>query len=88
MSVISVEDIERDPHTFLRRLEAGESLTVVRDDGPLAEITPISGCAAQVRPYGLCAGQFPVPADFDEPLPDGTLNDLGVTGHTLSETAC
>ena len=28
------------------------------------------------RPYGLCAGQFSVPEDFDEPLPDEILNDF------------
>jgi hypothetical protein len=32
------------------------------------------------RPFGLCAGEFTVPDDFDEPLPDSILSDFeGVT---------
>jgi hypothetical protein len=29
--------------------------------------------APHLRPFGLCAGQFTVPADFDRPLPEGIL---------------
>ncbi len=28
----------------------------------------------QPRPFGLCAGEFTVPDDFDEPLPEEILN--------------
>ena len=28
----------------------------------------------QPRPFGLCAGEFTVPADFDEPLPEEILS--------------
>ncbi|NEO36178.1 MAG: DUF2281 domain-containing protein [Moorea sp. SIOASIH] len=28
----------------------------------------------QLRPYGLCLGQFKVPDDFDAPLPDEILD--------------
>lgn len=32
------------------------------------------------RPFGLCAGEFTVPDDFDEPLPESILSDFdGVT---------
>jgi hypothetical protein len=30
----------------------------------------------QLRPYGLAAGEFTVPDDFDEPLPDDILADF------------
>ena len=29
--------------------------------------------ASQLRPFGLCAGDFVVPDDFDAPLPDEVL---------------
>jgi hypothetical protein len=29
--------------------------------------------AAEPRPYGLCAGEIRVPADFDAPLPESEL---------------
>ena len=76
MSTISVQDIERDPHAFLRRVEAGEPFLVVRGDQPLAEVRPLSVAARQPRPYGLCAGQFTVPAAFDRPLPDDVLAEF------------
>jgi hypothetical protein len=30
--------------------------------------------AKKIRPFGLCAGEFVVPDDFDAPLPDDILN--------------
>lgn len=70
MSTIEIQEIERDLKAFLRRIEAGESLIVVRDDQPVAEIKPVIASAREPRPYGLCAGQFTVPADFNDPLPE------------------
>jgi antitoxin (DNA-binding transcriptional repressor) of toxin-antitoxin stability system len=76
MSTISVQDIQRDLLTFLRRVEAGESFLVVRGDQPLAEVRPVVAPAAEPRPFGLCAGRFTVPADFDRPLPDDVLKEF------------
>jgi antitoxin (DNA-binding transcriptional repressor) of toxin-antitoxin stability system len=76
MNTISVKDIQRDPSAFLRRLESGESFLVVREEQPLAEVRPIAKAATQPRPFGLCAGQFTVPADFDSPLPDEILKEF------------
>ena len=76
MSIISVQDIQRDLLTFLQRVEAGESFLVVRGEQPLAEVRPVAAPVAQPRPFGLCAGQFIVPADFDRPLPDDILKEF------------
>jgi len=76
MCNISVQEIEHDPLSFLRRIEAGETLLVVQGERPLAEVRPIRAPAAQPRPFGLCAGQFTVPADFDRPLPDEILKEF------------
>ena len=73
MSTISVQEIQRDLLAFLRRVEAGEAFLVVSGGHPLAEVRPVPAPAAQPRPSGLCAGQFTVPADFDQPLPDEVL---------------
>ena len=74
MSTISVLEVQRDPAEFLRRVEAGEVLVVVRDGRPVAEVKPWPAPEPAPRPYGLCAGQFTVPADFDQPLPDDVLD--------------
>lgn len=76
MSTISVQDIQRDPLAFLRRVESGEAFIVVRDERPLAEVRPLGTVASQPRPFGLCAGQFTVPADFDQPLPEDVLKEF------------
>jgi antitoxin (DNA-binding transcriptional repressor) of toxin-antitoxin stability system len=73
MSTISVQELQRDLLGLLQRVEAGESFLVVRGDHPLAEVRPVPAPAAAPRPFGLCAGQFNVPADFDRPLPDDVL---------------
>jgi antitoxin (DNA-binding transcriptional repressor) of toxin-antitoxin stability system len=70
MSTISVQEIERDPNAFLSRVEAGESFVVVRGEKQLAEVHPFKDGVTQPRPYGLCAGHFSVPDNFDAPLPE------------------
>jgi antitoxin (DNA-binding transcriptional repressor) of toxin-antitoxin stability system len=76
MSTISVQDIQSDPAAFLRRVEAGEAFVVVQGQRPLAEVRPLAAGASQPRPFGLCAGQFTVPDDFDRPLPDDMLTEF------------
>ena len=76
MSTITVQEIEHDPAAFLRRMEAGEMLLVVRGGRALAEVHPLPTPVSEPRPYGLCAGEFRVPTDFDEPLPEDVLQDF------------
>ena len=68
MTTITVHEIQRDPLGYLRRVEEGETLLVVRDDRPVAEIKPVPSQCLLPRPFGLCAGEFTVPGDFDGPL--------------------
>lgn len=76
MDTISVHEIQRDLLAFLRRIESGESFLVVRDERPLAEVRPVPPSTAQPRPFGLCAGHFTVPDDFDRSLPDEILQEF------------
>jgi antitoxin (DNA-binding transcriptional repressor) of toxin-antitoxin stability system len=69
MTTISVQEIQRDLLGYLQRVEAGETLLVVRDGVPVAEIKPVPPSPRELRPFGLCAGEFTVPDDFDQPLP-------------------
>lgn len=73
MSTISLQDLERDPAGLLDRVEAGERLVVAREGRPVAELRPLASAARGPRPFGLAAGSFTVPADFDAPLPDDLL---------------
>ncbi|MBI2299148.1 MAG: type II toxin-antitoxin system Phd/YefM family antitoxin [Armatimonadetes bacterium] len=76
MVTIDIQEIQRDLPGWLRRVEAGETLLIVRDEQPVAEIKPVPAGSLPPRPYGLCAGQFTVPDDFDEPLPEDILQDF------------
>ncbi len=68
MSTITTQDLERDQALILARVAAGEHILISRDGQPVAELRPVV-----LRPYGLDAGLFTVPDDFDAPLPESVL---------------
>ena len=70
---VTIDDLQRDPLKYLQQVETGETLIIFRSDQPIAELKPIAK-RQQSRPFGLCAGEFTVPDDFDTPLPDDLLN--------------
>jgi prevent-host-death family protein len=70
---VSVEEIQQDFPAYLQRVEAGETVIITRAGKPVAEVTPIVAPADTLRPFGLCAGEFKVPDDFDAPLPEDIL---------------
>jgi antitoxin (DNA-binding transcriptional repressor) of toxin-antitoxin stability system len=76
MNTVSIQEMQRDPLGYLRRVEAGETLLVLRDERPVAEIKPVPPPAGPARPFGLCAGEFTVPAEFDQPLPEEVLKEF------------
>jgi antitoxin (DNA-binding transcriptional repressor) of toxin-antitoxin stability system len=73
MMNITIDEIRRDPIKYFDRVEAGETLVIIRADKPIAEIKPISN-NKKLRPFGLCAGEFTVPDDFDAPLSEDILS--------------
>ncbi len=74
MSKVSPQELQRDPDALLDRVEAGEHLIVIRDGRPVAELRPVPATTqTSPRPFGLCAGAFTVPDDFDAPLPEEIL---------------
>lgn len=70
---VTVDQMQQDPLKYLLQVEAGETLVIFKSDKPIAELKPITS-REQLRPFGLCAGEFTVPDDFDAPLPDDLLN--------------
>lgn len=59
---------------FIKLIQESEGLILTRGDRAIAEIKPISTPQKQPRPIGLCEGEFTVPDDFNEPLPEEILN--------------
>jgi antitoxin (DNA-binding transcriptional repressor) of toxin-antitoxin stability system len=74
MTYISVEEIQQNFTAFLQRVEAGETMIIMRTGKPIAELKSVVAPAEALRPFGLCAGEFRVPEDFDAPLPEDILN--------------
>jgi antitoxin (DNA-binding transcriptional repressor) of toxin-antitoxin stability system len=72
---VTVEEIKRDPDGVFHRVLDGETLVVTQHDRPIAEIRPIER-VRRPRPFGLAAGTFVVPDDFDDPLPEDILRDF------------
>lgn len=66
---VSLDKIAQDLLAYLQRVEAGETLIIVKAGKPMAEIKPVVSATKMLRPFGLCAGEFTVPDDFDDPLP-------------------
>jgi antitoxin (DNA-binding transcriptional repressor) of toxin-antitoxin stability system len=73
MMRVSVEAIQQDFPAYLQRVEGGETLIIERAGEPVAEVKPLVVSAKTQRPFGLCAGEFRVPDDFDAPLPEDIL---------------
>jgi antitoxin (DNA-binding transcriptional repressor) of toxin-antitoxin stability system len=76
MSTISIQDIRRDPAGFLHLVAAGEPIMVVDEQRTVAEVKPTAARAVGQRPWGLAAGEFTVPDEFDAPLPDDVLSEF------------
>jgi antitoxin (DNA-binding transcriptional repressor) of toxin-antitoxin stability system len=76
MSTVSLQDLVHDATRVLDRVAAGEHFVVVRGGRPVAELRPLPGPRPSPRPYGLAAGAFVVPDDFDRPLPESLLKEF------------
>ena len=76
MIEVNLDDIKRDLTSYFARVEAGETLVIMQAGKPLAEIKPVAERPKSIRPYGLCAGEFVVPDDFDAPLPEAILQEF------------
>jgi antitoxin (DNA-binding transcriptional repressor) of toxin-antitoxin stability system len=76
MVQVNIDEIERDFSTYLQRVEDGEVFVIIKAGRPMAEIKPVHSLPTPPRPYGLCAGEFTVPDDFDAPLPESIVTEF------------
>lgn len=72
---VTMEEVKQDPEGILHRVLDGETLVVTSENRPVAEIRPLER-VRRPRPFGLAAGSFVVPDDFDDPLPEDVLRDF------------
>ena len=70
MSRINIHEIKTHLSRYLRLLDEGETIVICRRNVPIAEIRPIATPSKTKRVIGLARGDFTVPREFFEPLPD------------------
>ena len=63
-------------HEFRFGTSSGDSLSVIQAGKPSDEIKPVVSDPNVLRPFGLCKGEFVVPDDFDDPLPESIIKEF------------
>lgn len=74
MTEVGVHEAKTTLSALLRRVAAGEEITITSSGKPVARLVPAR--AAADRKLGRDQGLFQVPPDFDAPLPDDVLADF------------
>jgi len=73
MKQVSIREAKAKFSRLLRRVAAGEEITIANRGVPVARLVPVPPKKAQ-RVLGIYGEQFTVPDDFDAPLPDEILD--------------
>lgn len=74
MTEIDIHEAKTQLSKLLRRVAAGEEITIASAGKPVAKLVRVDG--PPKRSMGLDEGLFVVPEDFDAPLPNDVLDNL------------
>jgi prevent-host-death family protein len=72
MKRVNTHEAKTHLSRLLRRVAAGEEITIANRGVPVARLVPVPPKKAQ-RVLGIFRGQMSVPKDFDSPLPVAVL---------------
>jgi prevent-host-death family protein len=72
MKRVNTHEAKTQLSRLLRRVAAGEEITIANRGVPVARLVPVPPKKAQ-RVLGIFRGEFSVPDDFDSPLPGAVL---------------
>ena len=61
------------PPEYHREFQRNVRVLLLAEDSAQTTMQKNEQSVGELRPFGLCAGDFVVPDDFDEPLPDDLL---------------
>ena len=73
MKAVNTHEAKTRFSALLRRVAAGEEITIANRGVPVARLVPVPPRATR-RKLGIFRGEFTVPDDFDAPLPDEVLD--------------
>jgi antitoxin (DNA-binding transcriptional repressor) of toxin-antitoxin stability system len=69
MISINIQEAKTHLSRYAKRVKEGETIILCERNKPIAEIRPIPGTNKKVK-LGVFKGQFEVPDNFDESLPE------------------
>jgi prevent-host-death family protein len=72
MAEVGVHEAKTHLSRLLRRVAAGEEITITSGGRPMARLVP--AVPAKRRELGFDRGVLTIPDDFDDPLPDEVLD--------------
>jgi prevent-host-death family protein len=73
MKAVNTHEAKTQFSRLLRRVAAGEEVTIANRGVPVARLVPVVDKSGD-RIWGMYRGKFVVPDDFDAPLPDEILD--------------
>lgn len=71
---IDINDFFLDVYKYIELVKNGKAITISEQKQPILLIEPLE--KKTKRPYGLCKGEFTVPDNFDNDLPDDIITDF------------
>jgi prevent-host-death family protein len=72
---VNIHEAKTHLSKLLQRVADGEEVVIAKAGKPLARLVAVAPPQAP-RKIGSAAGDFTVPADFDEPLPESVLAEF------------
>ncbi len=74
MKEVNTYEAKTQLSRLLRRVAAGEEITIANRGIPVARLVPVRCGKGAGRKLGMFRGKFVVPEDFDAPLPEEILD--------------
>lgn len=73
MKAVNTHEAKTQLSRLLRRVAAGEEITIANRGVPVARLVPVPP-ENSPRVLGILRGELTIPEDFDAPLPDDLLD--------------
>lgn len=73
MILANIHDAKTNLSKYLEKVEKGETVTICRNNVPIAEIKSVPQPNTKKRPVGLAKGKIEILPSFFDPLPDEML---------------
>ncbi len=70
---VNIHEAKTHLSRYLAKVEQGELVVICRRNVPIAELRPVAKPRRRPGSFGLWKGQFEVPDEFFDPLPEELL---------------